>query len=279
MQRSRQRLIWIAAKVIVFVASGACAVAAVAPLWRSTDQFLPFAGDPRVRYEPGAENAAAVIARALPAALATIGRAQFRPFAKPVTIYVCASTAAFDRYGFGVTGGGGFVLNGRLFISPKPQNTAERLPRVLTHELSHLHLEQQLGLFRFALNVPNWFKEGLAVCVSGGGGAETVSETEASDALAHGRAFHPEERGHLLFPQTGAREHLPAHLFYRESGLFVAFLARRDPAAFKRLVLAVEDRREFADAVRDAYERELAALWREFVADAKPMRPLSSPPG
>jgi hypothetical protein len=277
MQGPRKRLLWLVAKALVFLATGACAIAAVTPLLRSTDHFQVFPGDPRVRYERGAENAAAVIAHALPAALATVERAQFRPFAKPTTIFVCASTATFDRYGYFVGGAGGFVLNGRLFISPKPQNTAERQPRILTHELSHLHLEQQIGWLRFAGSLPGWFKEGLAVYVSQGGGAENVSEIEAREALARGQSFRPNATGSLLFPQTGAREKMTPHLFYRESALFVAFLSRRDPAAFERLLIAVEDRIGFAAAVRGAYGHDLPALWTEFVAENEKSRSLSPP--
>ncbi len=257
------------AKALALAAGCALAIAVALPFLRSTDQFLPFAADARVRYEPGAEKNAAIIARALPEAIATVERFQFRPFAKPVTIYVCASTTTFDRHGLGVSGAGGFVLNGRLFISPKPQNTAERLPRILTHELSHLQLGQQLGMLRYTRNLPGWFKEGLAVHVSDGGGAETVSEAEGRDAIARDRTFRLHESGSLIFPQTGARDNLPAHLFYREGAMFVGFLARLDPAAFKRLLLDIQDRHAFADAVAHAYGRDLPALWREFSSETK----------
>jgi hypothetical protein len=252
----------------IFLTGASLAGAALSPLFRSTKNFRAFAGDARVRYEPGAENAAAVIAAALPEALATIERAQFRPFAAPVTIYVCATTESFEHYGYRVAGAGGFVMNGRLFISPKSQNTAERLPRILTHELSHLHLEQQIGMLRFARALPAWFKEGLAVHVSGAG-AETVSAPEARAALAHHHAFRLERSGSLFFPQTAARDHLSVHLFYRESALFVGFLAERDPAAFQRLLLAIEDRHAFARAIRDAYQVDLTQLWDDFNAEIR----------
>ena len=167
-RRGGFRFLWLAA-ALVFGGGGALAYAGLRPLLRSTEAFLPLAADPRVRFEPGAEAAAAVIARALPEAIATIERAQFRPFARPVAIQVCATTASFERFGFGVSGAGGFVLNGRLFLSPKTQNTAERLPRLLAHELSHLHFDQRLGMIRHQRALPGWFREGLAVHVSGSG--------------------------------------------------------------------------------------------------------------
>jgi hypothetical protein len=42
--------------------------------YRSTDEFLPWPADPRVRYEPGAETMAAEVAAALPEAIRTVER-------------------------------------------------------------------------------------------------------------------------------------------------------------------------------------------------------------
>jgi hypothetical protein len=231
--------------------------------------FLADAGDPRVRYETGAENAAAIVARELPQAISSVERMHGRPFAKPVTIHVCATTQSFDRYGYGVSGAGGFVFNGRLFLSPKPQNSAERLPRILVHELSHLHLNQQLGTIRYARGLPGWFKEGLAVHVAAGGGAENVSENEARDAIAQGQVFRLDAKGSLLSRQSGASEGLTPHLFYRESALFVRFLLRHTPGAFERLLAGIEKRETFADAIRAAYGRTLAELWSQFTAEIR----------
>lgn len=257
---------------VLLIATASLAAGALAPFLRSTKNFVPFAGDPRVRYEPGAETAAAVVARALPVAIATIEQGQFRPFRKPVVVHVCASTASFDRYGYGVTGNGGFVFNGRLFISPKPQNTADRLPRLLTHELSHLHLEQHLGVIRFAGDLPSWFKEGLAVHLSGSGD-ETVPETEGRDAVARGQLFPPVAAGSLFFWRTENREGLKPHLFYRESAMFVAYLERRDPAAFEKLLRGIASRQHFGPALFSAYGQDAAELQAAFTAEIKQAQP------
>jgi hypothetical protein len=39
------------------------------------------------------------------------------------------------------------------------------------------------------IRLPNWFKEGLAVMVSGGGGAEFVGEAEARAAIGRGECI------------------------------------------------------------------------------------------
>jgi hypothetical protein len=201
-------------------------------------------------------------------AIATIERGQLNAFARPVTIFVCASEESFERHGYGVRGAGGFVFNSRLFISPKPQNTAERLPRLLAHELSHLHLNQHLGTVRYARNLPPWFIEGLAVHVSGCG-AETVSEAEARDAIRDGRVFRPETKGSLFFRANGQREGLSPHLFYRQSAMFVRFLAERDPAAFEIGVRKLQARENFAATLLNAYGRDLETLWNEFITGVK----------
>jgi hypothetical protein len=259
----RKQVAWIGVTALA-LSGGGIAAFLLATVFRSADHFRAYHGDTRVRYELGAEAVAAIIARALPQSLASVEATHGRPFAKPVTIHVCASTGSFDRYGFGVGGAGGFLLNNRLFISPKPQNTAERLPRLLTHELSHLHLEQQLGALQFARRVPAWFSEGLAVYVSGGGGAESVSERDARSAIAEGRVFRRDATGSLFFRQTSARDGLTAHLFYRESALFIAFLAGGNPSAFAQLLHAVQDGKHLSPAFEAAYGRDIGALWRDF---------------
>jgi hypothetical protein len=75
---------------------------------------------------------------------------------------------------------------GRVNLSPKlfrPQH--QRLRAILTHELSHAHVQGWIG-GRAYLYLPKWFKEGLAVMVSGGRGAEFVSEDEARAAIQRG---------------------------------------------------------------------------------------------
>jgi hypothetical protein len=238
----------------------------LSPFYWPTSRFVSLTADPRVRYEPGAEKAAALIAQALPGAMAEVEHAQLRPFIKPLEIYVCATTESFDHHGYNVTGAGGYVFNGRLFISPKPQNTADRLPRLLAHELSHLHLEQHRGMLSSASGVPGWFKEGLAVFVSGAG-AETVSEAEARQAIIAGHVFKPDATGSVLFPQTGARDGLSAHLFYRESAMFVAYLRHRDSAAFADIIAKSLQGESFAEGVWRAYGVNVAELQRAFVAE------------
>jgi hypothetical protein len=231
--------------------------------WRGTAHFLPSAVDARVRFEAGAGKLADIVARALPDAIATVEREQYGAFAKPVVIHVCATPESIVAYG-GPKGAGGFVLNGRLFVSPKPQNTAERMPGILAHELSHLHFEQRLGMVAYATHLPSWFKEGLAVFVSSGGGAESVSESEARAAIAAGRTFAPAVSGRLLFERSGRSYGLSEHMWYRQSALLIQFLKEKDAVAFRDLMARLAQGERFERVLHACYKADIEALVREF---------------
>lgn len=269
----RRKKLWVTGLILLVVlAGGACSVPLVRAGLRSTGGFVALPGDERVRYEPGAEPQAAILARALPGAIATVEDKQGWAFAAPVSVHVCATMESARAFGgFGPTGDpAGFVLNGQLFITPKRTNTPERLPRILAHELSHLHLGRALGKWRFTFGLPFWFKEGLAVQVSGGGGAEPVSVEQARQALREGRALVPRERDGFhrsFFPD---HDGLPVFLFYRQSGMFVGYLRARDEAAFRRVLMELKNGASFAQAVQSGYGQDTAGLWTEFVRQVAP---------
>ena len=148
----------------------------------------------------------------------------------------------------------------------------QRIPAILTHELSHAHLQSWISQLTF-IRLPNWFKEGLAVMISGGGGAEGVSELQARDAIRRGDQIAVETAGSLLnlagikferppeIPNTSFR----IQMAYRQAGLFVAFLGDTNPVGFARMMDAVLEGHPFAEAVTTGYQTDLHALWRRFV--------------
>jgi hypothetical protein len=146
-----------------------------------------------VLYEPGAEHMAGVVAAAMPAAVETVERRQYGRFIVPVRVYVCATVDSFAKYTASPRAGG-HTMGGRVFLSPKPENTDERIPRLLAHELSHLHLGQRLSLI-LSGRLPVWFEEGLAVEVSGGGGAEGVTTGRCAERSRRGARSFPRRRG------------------------------------------------------------------------------------
>jgi hypothetical protein len=179
--------------------------------------------------------------------------------------------AAANGTGSGVPVGVTFF--GRVNLSPKlfhPQR--QRLPAILTHELSHAHIQGWNGTG--FLYLPNWFKEGLAVMVSGGGGAELVSEDEARSAILRGEQIAIDEAGSLQnlsdvrFERAPAKQTpswYPVVLAYRQAGMFVNYLREQDRPAFDRMMNAVLDGRAFAEAVSAGYHNDVRSLWQNFV--------------
>jgi hypothetical protein len=266
-----------AASVVMILAPGGLRLFAFAEAaTRSTSQFRASSTDPRVAYEPGAEAMAEEVAAALPAAVETVEQRQGGPFAVPVRVYVCATVDRFVQYGANPRAGG-FTIDHRVFLSPKPENTAERVPRLLTHELSHLHLGARRGALRFA-QLPVWFVEGLGVEVSGGGGAEGVTDGELRRAIAQGRTFVPETAGSVFRSRGASAYGLDAHMFYGQAGMFVGYLRSLDGARFQTVLHAVEEGAALGPAFESTYGFAVEVAWRRFVAEAR-AGSAAGPPG
>lgn len=247
----------------------------ISAFWNLPDSLPALADNGLVHYEPGAEAFARDVATLLPAAIARVEAAQGRAFARPVILGAYATPEAYaTANGTGSVGPVGVTFYGRVNLSPKlfsPQR--RRLPAILSHELSHAHLQGWIGNRILAL--PNWFKEGLAVMVSDGGGAELVSDEEARQAIHRGEQIEINDAGSLFnlteirFARAPAQQDpawYPTVLAYREAGMFVSYLRESDRAAFDRMMKDVLDGRIFAEAMRDAYHSDAKELWGKFKA-------------
>lgn len=120
-----------------------------------------------------------------------------------------------------------------------------------------------------AARIPSWFKEGLAVYVARGGGAETVTEDQARDALRQGNYFNPETEGSLLFPKRAHNYGLKPHMFYREASMFVAYMKQLDPAKFEVLLLKIQDGEPFVKALQDSYGVNVKDIWHGFLIETQ----------
>ncbi len=244
---------------------------------RSTDDFVPLLEEPRVRAESGAGVFARAVVPHVAASVMKVEAQHYRQFAQPVVIHVCASADSFSAHSGATTAPKGAV-NKRLFLNPRLLETPERIPRILTHELSHLHLVQQLGGYGYHVRVPSWFQEGLATLVSEGGGAENVSTDEARHSFQAGLRFDPTASEGLFRRKTadfwfGGKITDPAkrqHMFYRQSMLFVSYLRTTDKAHFRQFLLSVQDSGDFAESVRTAYGKDLNELWLQFLSELPP---------
>jgi hypothetical protein len=277
----RRRIVWIIVGVplaLITVAAGtATALPAarhiVSALWNLPDRLSSLAENSQVHFEPGAEDYAHDVSALLPAAIARIEAAQGRPFAHAVTVGVYATPDAYvAANGLGSAQAVGTAPFGRVILSPAlewPQH--RRLPAILTHELSHAHLQGWISGNAY-VRLPNWFKEGLAVMASGGGGAEFVSEEEARAAIEHSEHIAIDDTGSLwnLSEIRFERAPLgatPSHqtvMAYRQAGMFVSYLHDSDGPGFARMMNAILDGRPFVEAVAAGYHQDVQSLWQKF---------------
>ena len=237
------------------------------------DRMPALPDNSQVHYEPGAEDSAREVAALLPDAIARVEAVHGRPYAHPVIVGVYATPDAYmTANGLGSMAPVGVTIFGRVTLSPKlfgPQH--QRLRAILTHELSHAHIQSWIGDYAY-IYLPNWFKEGLAVMVSGGGGAEFVSEDEARAAMRRGETIVINDAGGLSkwvdVPLEKEPENrppwYPVVLAYREAGMFVSYLRESDGPAFDRMMNAILDDHPFAEAVTLGYHDNVQSLWERF---------------
>ena len=255
--------------VLVIISTSGCSIANIIfAINKDTDGFLTFKGDSRVNYERGAEANAAIIANGLSEAISTIEEKQYGGFIKPVVVYLPSSIDSYSSYCVSRKSGA-CVLNKRLFISPKLKNTKDRIPRLLIHELSHLYMEQQLGMLSWHNGFPLWFREGLAVYASNGAGAENVSVSEAKQAIIENDHFIPNDSGSLFFPKGSKSFGMTHHMFYRQMGLFVSWLHQTEPGLFESLIKNIKDGKSFNAALQTSYNTTIESLWAEFSQSIK----------
>ncbi len=236
-----------------------------------SSHFLTLESDSRIRYEPGAEEVGSEFAGYLLLSIATVEKEHYRPFTGPVVVYICATKKSFA----GLTGQPqvvkGVVTARRLFLS------AERLRElpvdirraVLTHELSHLHMQQHLGVYSHMANLPAWFQEGLAEYVSGGASMYEVSVADAAGELLAGRRIQPDATGSFLFPRRWRAYGLKPPMFYRQSCMFVSYLKQSDESKFRDFLLALQKNGSFGNAFSSIYGFSLEEAWQQFLLQVR----------
>jgi hypothetical protein len=288
------RILWVVVAVpltlIVIGGGAALSMPAVRHLisgwWNLPDRLPALAGNDQVHYEPGAENYARDVAALLSDAITRVEAVHGRPFARPAIVGVYTTMEAYAAAnGLGSTVPVGVTTFGRVNLSPKLfSSQRQRVCAFLTHELSHAHIVGWIGQVAY-LRLPSWFKEGLGVMVSSGGGAEPVSEDEARAAIQRGEQLVIDDAGNLS-GRTSALSRLaslggdvrleraplnkptwyPVVLAYREAGMFVTYLRESDGPAFDRMMQAILDGSAFGEAVTVGYHDDVRSLWQKFVS-------------
>ncbi len=278
----RRRILWMVVGVpMALIAIGAGAALSV-PRTRHIlsgalnmpDRMPALSANSQVHYQPGAEDFARDVAALLPDAIARVEAVHGRRFAHPVIVGVYATPEAYAAANsLGSAVPAGVTVFGRVLLSPRlfrPQH--QRLRAILTHELSHAHLQGWIGEYAY-LHLPNWFKEGLAVMLSGGGGAELVGEEETQAAMQRGETIAIDDAGSLSNLAAVRLEKQPENkpawyptvLAYREAGMFVNYLRGSDRPGFDRMMTAILDGHPFAEAVIVGYHYDVQSLWQRFI--------------
>ena len=226
--------------------------------------------DQRVHYEPGADAYAKAVATVLPGAISRIETAMGRPFAKPFVIAVYESDSAYAAAnGSGNPHTIGTTYFDRITLSPRLwRDEPDRIEDYLAHELSHEHLWGNLGTLHY-VRVPAWFQEGLAVWASMGGGAQHITIAEATQAIKSGQTIAVPDGAPFLWlsrfsPPPNYQGPAPAHMAYRQAGMFVTYLHDADPARFKAFLDRLYAGEGFKDAFEASFHESVDAQWSEF---------------
>jgi hypothetical protein len=224
--------------------------------------------DNRIFYESGGEDKSKIIEASLNELINIIEKKQYRPFANPIKIFIFSNLENYEKYSPSKNSGG--VTFGDMFIilSPKKENTSERIIRVLTHELSHFHLFGYTGFMR-SLLLPHWFTEGLAVWASDGGGAENISEEEAKKAILNNSMITPVYHEYFFWEKKSHPKGMATHMFYRQSAMFIKFLYESDEKKFKKLLYQLQDKKDLEYTINFVYKKSLDLLWLDFVNSLK----------
>lgn len=221
--------------------------------------FVPFPGDARIWLEPGAESFAERVGAYLDQAVLRVERLHGLAFRAPPRVYVCASQGCFDRWVKTPGASAAVVADNRLVLSPRLYHReAHRLPGILSHELSHLHLGQRLG--HYTPWIPVWFHEGLATLAAGGGGADAIGDAAACAAWGGGRRVDFGRRDAPGQRHRAEAFGLNMHEFYWQSWRMLERLQAFDPPAFRRWLTMLQEGADFHIAFADVYNTDVMAL-------------------
>ena len=235
-------------------------------MMQSTDDFtLHSKGNGFIFQETGISSLANETEKYLDESIDIVERAQYKKFIKPINVYVISKLEDVEKYcGYRLVLG--CVVNEKVFLSPRiltqPTGT---LPRLLTHELSHLHIDQQLNMFEWG-NIPTWFREGLAVYVSTKIESGTKLDLKESETrIKEGNSFYPNEEGSIIFPTSHVSFGLSRSTFYRQAASFVTFIHQSNKVGFEKLLLSIQEGKEFSVSFQNDIGVTIDLKWSSFV--------------
>jgi len=236
-------------------------------MMQSTDNFIVHSGGNNsfIFQETEVSSLANEAEKYLEESIDVVERTQYKKFIKPINVYAVSTLDDVEKYcGYRLVLG--CVVNEKVFLSPRVlTQPAGTLPRLLTHELSHLHIDQQLNMFEWG-NIPTWFREGLAVYVSEK--IKSGTKLDLKDAkikIKEGNTFYPNEDGSIIFPKSHLSFGISRSIFYRQAASFIMFISKSNKAGFEKLLLSIQEGKEFSVSFKNNIGVTIDSKWNSFV--------------
>jgi len=224
--------------------------------------------DPKIYYEKGSEEVAQEVARQISQAVFRAEKFHDLKLNGQFKIYIFTSMKNYYWYSTNRRGSASAATES-LFVSPKLGAKLDRTQAILTHEFSHLLLKQHMGgALRFVRVLPVWFQEGIATLASQGGGASKVSIQDAIHAIQKGNSLLPEDSGCLFCSQGHSKHGLKAHMFYRQSSLFIKYIMEKNPQSFAQFIGDLKTY-NFSEGFQKNYSKSVHQMWEEYTTHVK----------
>lgn len=233
---------------------------------RLTYDFSAFPENSQILYEPGAEDLARLVAMNFTASVEKVEKRQYAPFkdAGAIRIYVFNDRHRYANYSHASVLTRGSSTTNEVYLSEKLREKIDTLPSILVHELSHVHIRQYTGTLRYVRDIPGWFLEGIAVSVSAGGGAESVTVEQAQTAIRNGTRFEPGDSGSITGHKTAHNYGLKPHMYYRQASIFVDYLRTTNPRGFQAAYLDLLRGGDFQEIWLKHFGHNISELWRRY---------------
>ncbi len=244
--------------------------------FKSTDNFIVLAPDPRIRYEENSKENAIAVQKILQHSQDSVELLLKSKFKKRIEVYVCSSQETFNGYVFLSTNVRGAVYWGKLFLSPGAfSGDQSSLTELTTHELTHYLFYTHLGEKSSIENIPLWFREGIAVFVANGGAAYTREKDVFHQISLEEKDVFQSGAVDYWFNTTDPRDAVSKTgranwLLYRVGALFIHYLHDSQPADFENLITLLLSGTKFNRAVELSYERTIDSLLAEFKQNLHP---------
>src|SRR5882672_5268265 len=247
--------------ISVFLLAGCSLVYA-----RLTYDFVPLPENDQIFYEDGAQDLAKLAAAELALGIDKVEKLQFMPFKNrgAIRVFVFNDKKRYANFSNTSVLTRGSSTTDEVYLSEKLRERIGTVPNILVHELSHVHIRQYVGTFKYITGIPGWFLEGIAVSVSSGGGAENVTRVQGQVSIRNAVRFVPDDSGSIIGHKTAHNYGLEPQMYYRQASLFVEYLQKANPSAFEGSLVDIVNGASFREVWPKHYGHTISELWRRF---------------